>query len=172
MGENAIQGMKEFKSEYFSAANRQNIKVPQQSILIFDEAQRAWDAAKLKRGFSEPEGLFDIGERIFEKRQYVVLIALYGDGQVIYDGEETGLSLWSDALKKHDDWYVIVSEKLSNQIQEPGKRRIVDNDVFLPVSLRADFIDCSKWVEQAISRTDATPHKAKSKLEKLLCVFA
>ena len=87
MGENAIQGMKDFKSTYFSSAYRQNSKVPQQSILIFDEVQRAWDEEKLKRGFSEPEGLFNVGERIFAERQYAVLIGLYGTGQVIYDGE-------------------------------------------------------------------------------------
>lgn len=167
MGENAIQGMKDFKSTYFSSSYRQNNKVPQQSILIFDEAQRAWDTAKLKRGFSEPEGLFDVGERIYAERHYAVLIGLYGTGQVIYDGEETGLALWEDALKKHNDWCVIASEELENEIQGLDDRKIVDNDVFLPVSLRADFIDCSKWVEQAISRSDATPAQAKAELAKL-----
>lgn len=167
MGENAIQGMKNFKSTYFSSSHRQNNKVPQQSILIFDEAQRAWDTAKLKRGFSEPEGLFDVGERIYAERQYAVLIGLYGTGQVIYDGEETGLALWEDALRKHNDWYVIASEELENEIRGLDARKIVDNDVFLPVSLRADFIDCSKWVEQAISRSGVTPAQAKAELAKL-----
>lgn len=167
MGENAIQGMKDFKSTYFSSSHRQNNKVPQQSILIFDEAQRAWDTAKLKRGFSEPEGLFDVGERIYAERQYAVLIGLYGTGQVIYDGEETGLALWEDALRKHNDWYVIASKELENEIRGLDARKIVDNDVFLPVSLRADFIDCSKWVEQAISRSGVTPAQAKAELAKL-----
>lgn len=99
MGENAIQGMKEFKSTFFYRNN----KVPEQSILIFDEAQRAWNAKKLGKGFTEPEGLFRVGERIYEERDYAVLIGLYGNGQVIYTGEETGLSLWEDALKEHDD---------------------------------------------------------------------
>ena len=39
MGENAIQGMKEFKIAFFY--NGDDNKVPEQSILIFDEAQRA-----------------------------------------------------------------------------------------------------------------------------------
>lgn len=167
MGENAIQGMKDFKSCYFSNARRENTKVPEQSILIFDEAQRAWDEAKLKRGFSEPEGLFDVGERIFKKRGYAVLIGLYGNGQVIYDGEETGIALWGDALKRHTDWYVVVSDTISEGLQELSKRRIDDDDVFLPVSLRADFIDCSKWVEQAIGRSGVTEEKAKAELAKL-----
>jgi hypothetical protein len=50
---------------------------------------------------------------------------------------------------------------------KPGARRIEDNNVFLPVSLRADFIDCSKWVEQAISRSDATPEQAAFELGEL-----
>ncbi len=167
MSENAIQGMKNFKSGYFSTATRSNTKVPEQSILIFDEAQRAWNEAKIKRCFSEPEGLFDVCERIYNKRQYAVLIGLYGNGQVIYDGEETGLALWEAALKKHTDWFVVVSNGLSDKLQGLGSRKIVDNNVFLPVSLRADFIDCSKWVEQAISLSGATTSAAKKELENL-----
>jgi 8-oxo-dGTP diphosphatase len=163
MGENAIQGMKEFKSTFFD----DDTKVPEQSILIFDEAQRAWDAKKLGKNFTEPEGLFGVCERIYKERDYAVLIGLYGNGQVIYTGEEAGLLLWEDALKKHDDWTVIVSENLADKLQGLGKRKIADNDVFLPVSLRADFIDCSKWVEQAICRADATAAQAKKELTEL-----
>ena len=167
MGENAIQGMKDFKSAYFATATRQNTKVPEQSILIFDEAQRAWDEAKLKRGFSEPEGLFDVGDRIFSERNFAVLIGLFGNGQVIYDGEETGLSLWNEALKKHTDWFVIVSDEIAIQMEDFGGRKISDNDVFLPASLRADFIDCSKWVEQAIGRMGVSFTDAQRELAEL-----
>lgn len=167
VGENAIQGMKGFKASYFSSATGQNTKVPQQSILIFDEAQRAWDARKLERGFSEPQGLFDTGERIYQERGYAVLIGLYGDGQVIYTGEEAGLSLWEEALQQYDDWFVVVADGLSDRLRGLGSRKIVDNDVFLPVSLRADFIDCSKWVEQAIGRCNTSEKQAKEELEKL-----
>lgn len=103
IGENAIQGIKEFKASFFY----NNTKVPEQSILIFDEAQRAWDAKKLGRSFSEPEGLFKVGEKIFKENGYAVIIGLYGNGQVIYKGEEAGLSLWENALKAHSDWNVI-----------------------------------------------------------------
>lgn len=163
MSENAIQSMKGFKSTFFN----QNTKVPEQSILIFDEAQRAWDAEKLGTGFTEPEGLFRVGEKIYEERGYAVLMGLYGIGQVIYKGEEAGISLWEEALKKHDDWYVIASEELVNQIHGIGKRKIVNNDMALPVSLRADFIDCSKWVEQVISRSNGAEIIAKKEFEKL-----
>lgn len=163
MGENAIQGMKEFKATFFYP----KVAAPEQSILIFDEAQRAWDAEKLKRGFTEPEGLFEVGERIYNKRGYAVLIGLYGNGQVIYTGEEAGLSLWEDALNKHSDWIVLASEDLADKIQVTGERKFVDNDLFLPTSLRADFIDCSKWVEETICYTHTNLPKAKSEFEKL-----
>ena len=51
---------------------------------IFDEAQRAWDAEKSGTGFTEPEGLFRVGEKIYEERGHAVLMGLYGIGQVIY----------------------------------------------------------------------------------------
>lgn len=167
MSENAIQGMKDFKSSYFSNGTRPNTKVPEQSILIFDEAQRAWDEAKLKRGFSEPEGLFDVGERIYSARNYAVLIGLYGNGQVIYKGEEAGLSLWKEALKKHTDWFFIASDEIVSQMGDFEERRISDNDLFLSVSLRADFIDCSNWVEKSIGRMGVTFNDAQRELAEL-----
>ncbi len=163
MAENAIQGMKEFKTTFFYP----KVAVPEQSILIFDEAQRAWDAKKLGRGFTEPEGLFDVGERIYRERGYAALVGLYGNGQVIYTGEEAGLSLWEDALNEHSDWIVLASKDLADKINVTGERKVIDNDLYLPTSLRADFIDCSKWVEEAICCTYTNLPKAKSEFEKL-----
>ncbi|WP_295227183.1 hypothetical protein [Veillonella sp.] len=67
----------------------------------------------------------------------------------------------------HDDFFVIASEELASKIQGLDNRGITDNDVFLSVSLRADFIDCSKWVEQTIARNNATLSQAKQELEEL-----
>ena len=111
------------------------------------------------KGFTEIEGLFQVGERIFEERDYAVLIGLYGNGQVIYMEEEI--------LKGHDDWVVIAAKELANNLHGLDDRKIVDNDVFLTISLRADFIDCSKWVEQAIYRSHATVVQGKKELEAL-----
>lgn len=92
---------------------------------------------------------------------------MYGNGQVIYTGEEAGISLWEEALKEHDDWVVIATKELANNLYGLDDRKIVDNDVFLTISLRADFIDCSKWVEQAIYRSHATVVQGKKELEAL-----
>lgn len=98
----------------------------------------------MRKELTELEGLFRVGEKIYRERGYVVIVALYGDGQVIYKGEETGLSLWEEALHKFSDWCVLASNDLSDRIQGLGERNVAINDFFLPVSLRADFIDCSK----------------------------
>ncbi len=163
-----FRGMKEFKKGYFSIKSSHDREAPQQSFLIFDEAQRVWDTEKLNSGFSEPDGFFDVGDRIFEKKQYAVLIGLYGTGQVIlYNVEERGLKLWEDAPKSHKDWLVVAAGEIAQDLQGLGARKIIDNNVFLSVSLRADFIDCSKWVEQSIGRRDATPEQAALEHDKL-----
>ena len=164
-GENAILGIKNFKSAYFDTKMKKNYKVPQQSILIFDEAQRAWDTEKMHRGFSEPEGLLRVGDKIFNENGFAVIIGLYGNGQVIYTGEEKGMELWNNALNKHSDWEIFVPKNLSDDILEDRKH--VKDDLFLPVSIRADFVNCSPWVESVISRENRDFEKEKIELEKL-----
>lgn len=45
--------------------------------------------------------------------------------------------------------------------------QIQDNDLFLPISLRADFVNCSPWVETAITRAHCEDNKAKEQLAAL-----
>lgn len=162
MSDNAIQGINTFKQSNFNSDG-----IPQQSVLVFDEAQRAWDSLKMGRyGYSEPEGLFKVGERLYKDKGHAVIIALYGNGQSIYLGEEVGIPLWESVLQKYRDWNVVVSESLSESIKGIGDRKIVDDSMFLSASLRADFKDCSKWVEEAVSRIGSFD-KAKEELQKL-----
>lgn len=61
--------------------------VPPQHVIVYDEAQRAWDveqvAAKhaLPRVMSEPEAFVEFGERVPE---WCVLVGLIGSGQEIH----------------------------------------------------------------------------------------
>jgi hypothetical protein len=75
-------------------------KIPRQNVIVFDEAQRAWDASHmmLKKAvaYSEPELLLAIGERI---PGWATLVGLIGHGQEIHTGEEAGIKGWFDALK-------------------------------------------------------------------------
>ena len=173
VAESSIQEIKDYLKSYVNKS-----KAPEQSVLVFDEAQRAWDAVKLNMGgITEPEGLLAIGDNIYKERGYAVIIGLYGNGQVIYKGEEAGLSLWKDALKleKFSDWYVIASPNISPQNDkniptacsemenELGERFLPEEDVFLSEACRTDFVNCNNWVEQAISK-NGDEKRAKNEL--------
>ncbi|NNC38729.1 MAG: DUF2075 domain-containing protein [Hyphomonadaceae bacterium] len=95
-------------------------KAPPEHIVIFDEAQRAWDqhqASKFmqsKRGQkdfnkSEPEFLIEVMDR---HEDWSVVICLVGGGQEINTGE-AGLSEWMRALEgRFSDWKVYLSDRL------------------------------------------------------------
>jgi hypothetical protein len=98
-------------------------KIPKQNIIVFDEAQRAWDASHmmLKKGveFSEPELLISIGERI---PGWATLVGLIGHGQEIHTGEEAGIAGWFEALESEhaiSDWKVYAPPRFAEAF--PGK---------------------------------------------------
>jgi hypothetical protein len=85
-------------------------RAPVEKIVVFDEAQRAWDAdrnrRKFKRDISEPNMLLEIMNR---HQDWCVMVALVGGGQEIHDGE-AGLAEWGRALlDKFPDWHVYAS---------------------------------------------------------------
>jgi DUF2075 family protein len=98
-------------------------KAPPERVVIFDEAQRAWDVdstAKFmtqKRGQksfdqSEPEFLISVMDR---HRDWCVIIALIGGGQEINTGE-AGLKGWVGALQNgFNHWHVYYSDKLKQE---------------------------------------------------------
>ncbi|MDO9282519.1 MAG: DUF2075 domain-containing protein [Methylotenera sp.] len=114
-----IQNIHHFRDEYLKDGNR----APIEKVVIFDEAQRAWDVNKTSKfmqqkrnqvGFnqSEPEFLLGVMNRHDE---WCVVIALIGGGQEINDGE-AGLNGWFSALEKHYlDWHIYYSEKLKQK---------------------------------------------------------
>jgi hypothetical protein len=114
-----IQNIHHFRDEYLRDSNR----APIEKVVIFDEAQRAWDVNKASKfmqqkrnqaGFnqSEPEFLIGVMDRNVE---WCVVIALIGGGQEIHDGE-AGLNGWFSALEKHYlDWHIYYSEKLKQK---------------------------------------------------------
>ncbi len=76
------------------------LPAPSNHVVIFDEAQRAWDKAqnlaKFKRNYSEPEMLLSIMERHTDR---AVVIALVGGGQEINNGE-AGLEEWGRSPRR------------------------------------------------------------------------
>jgi hypothetical protein len=88
---------------YVSTYSRRPDLVPPEHVLIFDEAQRAFDAAQVARkhdgggdGRSEPEHFIEFAERVPE---WCVVVGLIGTGQEIHVGEEGGLVQWRAAIE-------------------------------------------------------------------------
>ncbi|RKG76691.1 DUF2075 domain-containing protein [Corallococcus exercitus] len=89
----AIQNLLGYLKQYTTG------EVPPEHVIVFDEAQRAWDAQVgeklLGRPQSEPEIFLDILNRL----PWACLVCLVGPGQEINRGEG-GLALWGAALAK------------------------------------------------------------------------
>jgi len=99
-----------YKKEY-----TRNKNAPHENVVVFDEAQRAWDAKRTEkyltgdaanfRGLSEPELMLSI----LDRQAWATLIALVGGGQEINRGE-AGLAEWGRALAdKFRHWSIVVS---------------------------------------------------------------
>jgi DNA polymerase III delta prime subunit len=87
---------------YVDRYSRKRDLVPPEHVLIFDEAQRAFDAAQVAEthgvgadGKSEPEHFIEFAERVPD---WCVVVGLVGSGQEIHVGEEGGISQWVDAI--------------------------------------------------------------------------
>ncbi|MGJ8563111.1 MAG: DUF2075 domain-containing protein [Alphaproteobacteria bacterium] len=110
-----VQNIHHFRDEALK-----DTKAPPEHIVIFDEAQRAWDkhqaskfmqAKRGQTGFnkSEPEFLIEVMDR---HEDWSVIICLVGGGQEINTGE-AGLSEWIRALEgRFTEWNVHLSDRL------------------------------------------------------------
>ncbi len=101
---------------------------PADHVVIFDEAQRAWNGAmtadfmarkKKRPGFtqSEPEFLISYVDR---HTDWGVVVCLVGGGQEINRGE-AGISAWLDAVRAgFPDWEVHISPELADSEYAAG----------------------------------------------------
>ncbi len=99
--ESAIQPLMGFLRD-----NLDRAEPPHEHVIVFDEAQRAWDAAFGRRKFgrtaSEAALFLDIMQR---HQDWAVIVALVGNGQEINTGE-AGLAAWGEALAERPTWIV------------------------------------------------------------------
>lgn len=130
-------------------------KPPIERVVIFDEAQRAWDEANLvdfmkrKKGvldfnMSEPEFLISILDR---HEGFATIVCLIGGGQEINKGESAGISGWFESLRKnYPDWDVYISDKITDDEYSKGQsfeelakgiNPKIMKDLHLSVSLRS-----------------------------------
>jgi hypothetical protein len=147
-----IQIVHHFRDE--GVRTLETLELPHERVVIFDEAQRAWDLAKtadfMKRrkrlpGFarSEPQFLIEYMDR---HPDWAVVICLVGGGQEINTGE-SGISTWLDAVREHfPAWRVYISPQLSDSEYAAGHamerlrgvaRIERDPDLHLSMSMRS-----------------------------------
>ena len=134
---------------------RDTTRLPHERIVIFDEAQRAWDKKQIcnfmkqKKGyadfdFSEPEFLISTMDR-FE--DWAVIVCLVGGGQEIYKGE-AGIIEWLESIKRRfKNWEIYLSNTLLDKEYLNGKtmeeissgqlKFYYDNDLHLSTSIRS-----------------------------------
>ncbi|MDR3403549.1 MAG: DUF2075 domain-containing protein [Chthoniobacter sp.] len=144
-----IQNIHHFRDEALN-----NSAPPIEHVVIFDEAQRAWNLRqtanfmqrkKGRAGFalSEPEFLISYMDR---HQDWAVIICLVGGGQEINTGE-AGIDAWLDSVNKSfPNWHVYISSKLVDSeyaagkaLQQIGSRRDAhfDDALHLSVSMRS-----------------------------------
>ena len=120
---------------HFRDESLKNLDIPPvDNVVIFDEAQRAWQQAQLSNfmnekkaailnklpddkrhkilSMSEPELLIEYMNR---HQDWAVIVCLVGGGQDINTGE-AGIQEWFDSLRRsYPDWKVYVSNKITGE---------------------------------------------------------
>lgn len=157
-GKAYIKGMLEFKKEYLETD-----AIPLQEVIVFDEAQRAWDTKKMNKPYSEAEALLKMADKVYDKYKHVTVLCLIGEGQAIHTGEERGLTLWTDALSKRSDWEVFIPNHYSARFAQIPTC-YSQPELYLDTSIRTNFVDISKWIEAVLE----VNHIAAAKELKLL----
>jgi hypothetical protein len=139
---------------HFRDDNLVSNEAPIEKVVIFDEAQRAWNEKqtssfmKNKRGqhdfsMSEPDFLLSVMNR---HQDWCVVVCLIGGGQEINTGE-AGLTEWISSLKRYyHDWELHVSEEIFRSdyalskewLEEQGTPKLhIESNLNLSVSLRS-----------------------------------
>lgn len=145
-----------------------------ENILIFDEAQRVWNAEKMTKkhekdplfSMSEPKLLYSIMDR---HEDWAVMICLVGLGQDIYDGE-VGINEWFRCgIEEFPNWELFYSSLIFDQTEdkdidkesiEACHRCHVVDELHLNTSIRSFRADKqSKFVDALL---DNNPEQAKS----------
>ncbi|MCH4000643.1 MAG: DUF2075 domain-containing protein [Lachnospiraceae bacterium] len=157
-GGSFIQQMKSFKKLAYGNTT------PMNDIIVFDEAQRAWDIDYKEDDQTEATLLLRIGDRVADRYGKITIICLIGDGQAIHVHEETGMPIWADALAGRDDWNVYVPDSYAALFDQAPRHHIAP-ELMLDTSIRNDFIDVSPWVEAIL---DLDLEKAKRYYESML----
>lgn len=159
-GKGYIKGAKDFKEEYADP-----FKVVPYNIILFDEAQRAWDEKKMNMsGVTQPGLLLRICNRIYKEQGNVNIVCLIGEGQYIHEGEEDGINLWANELmNNYKDYMVHMPLEFTKYFK--GVNNINPyKSLYLNTSIRNNFIDTSNFIESILK---CDKEKASDELKKI-----
>ncbi len=172
-----IQNVHHFRDEALK-----NEAPPADHVVVFDEAQRAWnqsmtaDFMKRKKGVpnfpdSEPQFLIRYVDR---HKDWAVILCLVGGGQEINRGE-SGIGAWLEAVKtSFPHWDMYISSRLTDSEYAAGgtigavkERRGVylDDDLHLSVSMRSFRAEHVSTFVKAL--LDCESDRARENLAKL-----
>lgn len=151
-----VKDVKGFREKYVKTG-----KAPPQHVIVSDEAQRAWDAAKMARGadvpYSEPHVFIDIASRVPD---WSVFVGLIGSGQEIHEGEESGVEQWFDALVGHssrDEWTVHIPPTFGKAATSRGLRVSVNPSLSLDREIRFHLVEkLHEWVNGVLGNHETT----------------
>ena len=172
-----IQNVHHFRDESLADSGP-----PAEHVVIFDEAQRAWNLRqtanfmrrkKNRPDFSqsEPEFLISCMDR---HRDWAVIVCLVGGGQEINTGE-AGIDAWLQAVTaKFPDWHMYISSKLTDSEYAAGnalkavstrKDAHLDDALHLAVSMRSFRAEnVSTFVKQLLDCDKGNARDAYSRL--------
>jgi len=147
-------------------------ETPEARIIVFDEAQRAWDEAQATRDgqrrkshltMSEPAHTLEIMAR---HDGWAVIVALIGNGQEINTGE-AGLTEWGRVIAASSSWRAIAARRSITAV-DPAQRLAegaapwlaFDDDLDLQTPIRSLRTSRgTEWVD-AVLRGDARAARA------------
>jgi hypothetical protein len=152
---------------------RPDTQPPYEHAIVFDEAQRAWNAERNRKKYKERSAAWHISEpemvlKVMDRHpDWAAVIALVGGGQEIHDGE-AGLAEWGGTLRaKYPHWHVIASpEALGGGESVAGQTLFGDGShsnhvtreavLHLDISIRSHQArDVATWVNRVLEG-DAT----------------
>lgn len=177
-----IQNIHKFRDESLSKAS----EAPIDKVVVFDEAQRAWDLDQLnsfmKRkkgvenfGISEPDFLISVLDR---HEGYCTIVCLIGGGQEINTGE-AGTSEWIKAfMSKYSNWDIYYSNLIietNDYVPEPEIRSWLkengreERNLHLSVSVRS--FRSEKVSELVHSILDISIEKCRKLISEIVPTF-
>ena len=135
----ALQNVHRFLETYVT----QPAHLPEAHVVVFDEAQRAWDAAQATKNTqrrvsrlttSEPAHTLDIMGR---HADWAVVVALIGQGQEINTGE-AGLAEWGRVIAADPRWRAVAAPRVLDD-GEPAQQLARGPAPWLTLDARLDL---------------------------------